>query len=65
MICGLCGRKLKNTKSKELGYGPVCYRKAFGTVPKVKASKEIGEGGDFHDYIIPGQMEMADFLLDK
>lgn len=67
MICGLCGRKLKNAKSKELGYGPVCYRKAFGTVPKVKVSKEkeIAEGGDLHDYIMPGQMEMADFLVDK
>ncbi len=64
----ICGRKLKNAKSKELGYGPVCYRKAFGTAsPKAKVSKgkAIEYGGDFKDYIIPGQMEIAAFLLDK
>lgn len=25
--CGRCGRKLKNPKAKELGFGRVCYKK--------------------------------------
>lgn len=27
--CGRCGRKLKTEKSKEIGYGPVCYKKVL------------------------------------
>lgn len=51
----------------ELGYGPVCYKKMFGAVPKSRASArgKTEERGDFHDYMIPGQMEMADFLRGK
>ena len=26
-ICKRCHRKLKDDKSKELGFGPVCYKK--------------------------------------
>ena len=26
-ICRRCHRKLKDDKSKELGFGPVCYKK--------------------------------------
>lgn len=64
MICGRCGRRLKDSASIKIGYGPVCYKKMFRTVPKTKASArgKMEERGDFHDYMIPGQMEMADFL---
>lgn len=27
MTCGRCGRLLKDSKSKERGYGPICYKK--------------------------------------
>ncbi|WP_342573732.1 DUF6011 domain-containing protein [Solibacillus sp. FSL K6-1781] len=26
-LCGRCNRQLKTSKSMELGFGPVCYRK--------------------------------------
>lgn len=26
-LCRRCHRKLKDNKSKELGFGPICYRK--------------------------------------
>ena len=36
MKCSICGRKLRNPKSRELGYGPVCYKKAFRAVKTEK-----------------------------
>lgn len=27
MTCGRCGRLLKDVRSKDRGYGPVCYKK--------------------------------------
>lgn len=30
MKCGKCGRELKNPRSRQLGYGPVCYRAMTG-----------------------------------
>lgn len=68
MKCGVCGRVLKNPDSKKIGYGPVCYKRAFGSPPpKEKSSKAKQAGGseDFHDYVIPGQMKISDFLQSK
>lgn len=30
-VCMECGRKLRSQQSKEVGYGPVCYKRVFGT----------------------------------
>lgn len=38
--CGRCGRKLKNPKYQELGFGRVCYGKHLSEVSKAKA-KEV------------------------
>ena len=29
-VCMECGRKLRSQQSKEVGYGPVCYKRVFG-----------------------------------
>lgn len=64
MKCSICGRKLKNPKSRELGYGPVCYKRKFGIAPHasrrdadvpVPAVEEI-------DHNLPGQISMEDYL---
>lgn len=31
-VCMECGRKLRSQQSKEVGYGPVCYKRVFGPV---------------------------------
>lgn len=63
-VCMECGRKLRSAQSKEAGYGPVCYKRVFGT------SLRIRDGDTKTDYIsdsvpyyeIPGQMSIDDFL---
>ena len=37
--CGRCGRKLKDSKSRERGYGPVCWE-------KVQKERENDGAGD-------------------
>ena len=66
MICGACGRILRDPNSKEAGYGPVCYKKIFG-VPPPKGKKEERKEGrkDYRDDLIPGQMELSDFMCIK
>lgn len=66
MVCGACGRILKDPESVQRGFGPVCYRKIMPPVPRkaktVQGSKvNHGPLEDF-DYTIPGQMELSDFL---
>lgn len=34
--CKRCGRPLRDTKSKRLGYGPVCYAKSNGKLHQRK-----------------------------
>lgn len=57
MICINCRRKLKDAKSIERGYGPVCWGKFSGTlirknVPATQQTEEIN---------IPGQMGFEDY----
>jgi len=63
MICSVCGRKLKSPKSRELGYGPVCYKRVFGsrTIKGAKAGSSVREKNTCCD--IPGQIELEDYLL--
>ena len=37
-----CGRKLTDPTSRELGYGPVCYRKVFGCPAPVRGGTPVG-----------------------
>lgn len=57
MKCMKCGRQLKDAKSIERGYGPVCWGRAHGTT-KIKASPSAG--GKEGDINIPGQMELVE-----
>lgn len=42
MKCLVCGRKLKNPRSINIGYGPICYQKLYGkTLGQGRASKAI------------------------
>lgn len=65
MICLKCGRILKSEKSRELGYGPVCYKSLFGSARKSRPKKQPMPTDDFPYYDIPGQMSLDDFLRDE
>lgn len=62
MNCQGCGRTLKSQKSRELGYGPVCYKKIFGTSAKIRGlpKKESADGIPYYE--IPGKMTLDDYL---
>lgn len=62
MNCYGCGRALKSQKSRELGYGPVCYKKIFGTSAKIRGLPKKESTDDFPYYNIPGQMTLDDYL---
>ncbi|MCD7826328.1 MAG: DUF6011 domain-containing protein [Clostridiaceae bacterium] len=62
MTCSVCGRELKSAKSKELGYGPICYRKVFGSVKKFHFPSSEPDVADIQYYEVPGQMRIEDFL---
>ncbi|MDE7313571.1 MAG: hypothetical protein K2N87_18440 [Eubacterium sp.] len=67
MICSICGRKLSNPKSIELGYGPVCYGKVSGG-PKIKKKAKAAISrpqAECPCYDIPGQMNLEDYLMDS
>lgn len=61
MICQVCGRRLKNAKSLELGYGPTCYRRIFPKSRNCTSTKSDSVAFDM-DYTIPGQMELNEFI---
>lgn len=56
MVCKKCGRKIKDLKSIERGYGPICYRRKTG---KLHPGKNISV--DRKNEQIPGQMDFEDF----
>jgi len=64
MKCSICGRKLMTPKSMELGYGPVCYKRAFGTVKTEKSTegKKVFSAEKYSVCGIPGQMLLTDYL---
>jgi hypothetical protein len=68
MKCKMCGRVLKNTMSRQAGYGPVCYRKMFGKYIYVRSRErsmlkqhETTTGDNTYCWI-PGQMKVDDYL---
>ena len=63
MKCSLCGRRLKNSKSMETGYGPVCYQKVFGRkYGKIISREEKDTLKSFQNYDVSGQMSIEDYL---
>lgn len=62
MNCQVCGRALKSHKSRELGYGPICYKKIFGTSAKSRGLLKNESADDYPYYEIPGQMTLDDYL---
>lgn len=40
MQCGRCNRPLKSDKSKEIGFGPVCYKKHLQAVADAEFEKK-------------------------
>ena len=62
MICLNCGQVLKTAKSRELGYGPVCYKKMFGSSKQISSNTYFTSADELPDYDIPGQMSLEDFL---
>lgn len=62
MKCSICGRRLKDTRSKELGYGPVCYKRKFGTTMHASRKTARAPIGEKADQDLPGQMSMDDYL---
>lgn len=63
MLCAICGRRLRSEKSRQLGYGPVCFKNTFGAVPRIRAGDSKDKTStDDEEYDIPGQMSIEDFL---
>lgn len=62
MICLNCGRKLRSAVSREAGYGPVCYKKMFGTSLRSSRKDRVSEVADAISYNIPGQMTLEEYL---
>ena len=63
MKCSACGRRLISSKSQESGYGPVCYKRLFGTQSRqrVKSNMTISSTQSV-DYNIPGQISIDEYL---
>lgn len=62
MKCSVCGRKLRNPKSQEVGYGPVCYRRLFGTSLRANDKDDKSSVDVMANYEVPGQISMDDYL---
>lgn len=59
--CLLCGRKLKNKESQELGLGPTCANKLRKLNKQDKAKqKERKEAKRLKDLILKGQVSLFD-----
>ena len=61
MKCSICGKKLSNPQSKELGYGPVCYKRKFGTVSHTSKKGGHSSTDEVSDYNLPGQISIAEY----
>lgn len=63
MKCQACGRKLRNPKSQEVGYGPICYERLFGSGGKdiKKESSLLKHAASGND--TPGQMSLEDYFI--
>lgn len=66
MKCGLCGRTLKNSDSRKMGYGSICYKRIFGngSRPRRRAQREPPSESAVY-YEIPGQISIEDYLRES
>lgn len=55
MQCNLCGRRLKSSDSIEIGYGPVCYQKVFGSSKRIKRGEALQSADEIPYYDIRGR----------
>lgn len=62
MKCSICGRKLRNLQSRELGYGPVCYKRKFGPIPYADKKSHHSSLDEVSDYNLPGQISIDEYL---
>lgn len=62
MNCSICGRKLRNPRSRKLGYGPICYRRKFGTRPHIRYKAADVPTWEKPDYHVPGQISIEEYL---
>ncbi len=62
MKCSICGRKLRNPNSMMLGYGPVCYRRKFGSTPHIGRKAADVPAWERPDYNLPGQISIEEYL---
>lgn len=65
MRCLICGRRLKNPKSIELGYGPICYQNKFGSVVRNRKDDMKLISNSSSGFEIAGQMTLDDFIQIK
>ena len=59
MVCGCCGRKIKDPVSLKIGYGPVC-RKKMGISNNRKKKNRRNLKPVIKDFDIPGQTSIYD-----
>lgn len=66
-VCMECGRKLKSSQSKLTGYGPICYKRVFGTAMRARDgnSKSSTSIDDIPYYDIPGKCRLKIFWITK
>lgn len=68
LICSICGRRLKNPRSQELGYGPVCRRRMMigeSAAQKGKGREVVQPAGRSPNCGIVGQISFEDYLGGK
>lgn len=65
MKCCICGRELRNNHSRELGYGPICYRRVFGNCRIEQKRKNLLPEKEKVICGIPGQVSIDDYLQES
>lgn len=62
MKCSACGRKLRSPQSQEVGYGPICYKRLFGSRLRTNDKKGQSSVDEPDNYELPGQINLEDYL---
>lgn len=58
MVCMNCGKRLKDAKSLERGFGPVCWRKTHPKTENRKKSIKVDTAEGNNN--IPGQISFSE-----
>jgi len=62
MKCKKCGRPLKRPQSSKVGYGPICYKRVYGSNISTKIQQYNLLSGDSTYCQLPGQMNIEEYL---